>query len=343
MMNRLNQIAFLKANRGLKLQTNREKMYWFFREQFRFGHREVLLDYLGRDYSNLIWGFLQHGAHPHPNIGYWPYQELPKNLTEFHSSFVWSENAALLAKSRGHNHVTAIGAPWLYLLSKKGLLADNNTVVRPPFSPTRELLIVPAHGSGHYFANSNYSEVVSKLRRKIGDIDASVLLYYTEFCDPQIRQIWINAGFNLECSGMAWGAEHRTVWTYNGGRPKFLANTLDLISNHKEVICLSPTTLAIYSCSIGIPTSIQLNPESRHPLGVVSEGKGVARLRKYDEEILNHSSNLLGNNFAERDISTEKINRSLQYLGIESIKTRNELENVLPLIEGMIPVPLNSN
>ena len=341
-MNILNRLAFLKANHNLMMPINREKMYWFFREQFRFGHREVLLDYLGQDYSNLIFGFLQHGAHPHSNIGYWPYQELPKNLTNFHSSFVWSQNAVFIAQSKGHRHVLAIGAPWLYLLSNRGLLTGTKKIKRPTPKSGRELLLVPAHGSGHYFANSHYKDMVTRWRKKIGDVDASVLLYYTEFCDPRIRQIWINAGFNIECSGMAWGAEHRTVWTYNGGRPKFLSTTLNLLSNHEEVICLSPTTLAVYSISLGIPTSIQLDTGHSHPLGIVSEGKGVERLRKYDEDVFQHSVNLLGRNFADRDISEEKIDRSLQYLGIESFKTRDELEDILPLIPGIIPMPLKS-
>jgi hypothetical protein len=62
-MKMIEKLAFLNHNRNLMHPINREKMYWFFREQFRFGHRDVLLDYLGLDYSYLIEGFLQHGVH----------------------------------------------------------------------------------------------------------------------------------------------------------------------------------------------------------------------------------------------------------------------------------------
>lgn len=338
-MNRLERIAFLKANRGLELPKNREKMYWFFREQFRFGHREVLLDYLGIDYSNLICGFLQHGAHPDSNIGSWPYQVLPRSFKGNYPAFVWSHTAVTLARESGHNHVSAIGSPWLYLLRNKGLLLDNKSIGFDKLRPNREILIVPAHGSGHSYANPNYSDLVSTWRTKVGDVEASVLLYYTEFCDPHIRRMWLNQGFKVECSGMAWGAEHRTIWTYNGGRPTFLSSTLEILSRHKEVVCTSPTTLATYACSLGIPTSIQLVPDSSNTLGVVNEGKGVARLRKYKENLSEHSRNLLGPNYMERDISEEKINRALKYLGLESFKSPEELSQLLPLKEGMIPIP----
>jgi len=335
----INKLAFLKHNRNLMHPDNREQMYWFFREQFRFGHREVLLDYLSLNYSHLIEGFLQHGVRPHAKVGTWPYQKLQKSFSTFYPSFVWSKHAELMARANGHTHVKAIGAPWLYALSNAGYFSDGKFKDPSAHERTRDLLIVPAHGSGHYFANSHYSNMVDKVRKQIGDVDASVLLYYTEFCDPNVRREWSTKGFALECSGFAWGAEHRTLWTYNGGRPNFLKNTLSVLLKHREVMCTYPTTLATYSTSLGIPTSILIDPEISLVMSLVNEGKGVERLRKYDSEISELSKNLLGEDFSKRDISESKVNFSLQYLGIESFQSQESLRGILPLLSGLIPVP----
>jgi hypothetical protein len=179
------------------------------------------------------------------------------------------------------------------------------------------------------------------VRKKIGDAEASVLLYYTEFCDSEIRQLWTEHGFEIFCSGFAWGAEHRTVWTYNGGRPKFLHTTLSTLLDHKEVICLQPTTLALYSSSLGIPTSIICEQEISLGLGIVNEGKGTASLRVWDKQISEKSFLLLGNDYAERTISSNKMKLAFKYLGRESFKTPAELERLLPLISGLIPSRLN--
>jgi hypothetical protein len=260
-------------------------------------------------------------------------------FSTFYPSFVWSKHAELMARENGHGHVKAIGAPWLYLLSNVGFFSDGKLNKLSNDGPTRDLLIVPAHGSGHYFKNSKYGKMVDKVRKQIGDVDASVLLYYTEFCDPNVRHEWSSKGFALECSGFAWGAEHRTLWTYNGGRPNFLKNTLNVLLKHREVMCTYPTTLATYSTSLGIPTSILIDPEISLVMSLVNEGKGVERLRKADSEISELSKKLLGDDFSKRDISDSKVKFSSQYLGIESFQSQDSLRSVLPLVSGLIPIP----
>ena len=335
-MNILNRLAFLKHNRGLFNPTNREKMYWFFREQFRFGHREILLDYLGLSYDNLIIGFLQHGFHGGPLA---PWQTQPKSLTDFYPVFVWNSATESEARRLGYFHVSAIGAPWLYLLKQTGvtLLNHGDEISESKFK--RDFLVVPNHGSGHFHATSKYAELPKSYREQIGKADASVLLYYTEFCDSKIREAWEDAGFKIYCSGMAWGAENRTLWTYNGGRPNFLFHTLKTLSVHSNVICQYPTTLAHYSTSLGIPTKISRLEETPRALGIVSEGKGVKRLRDYEEIADEFAFSTLGEEFATLNFNTEKSNLAMNSLGVESIKSQEQLRAILPLMPGLIPLP----
>jgi hypothetical protein len=335
-MNLKFKLAFLRHNRNLFDLSERERLYWFFREQFRFGHREILLDYLGMSYDNLIVGFLQHGFH---GAQLAPWQTQPKTLREFYPVFVWNSHTEQVARSQGFTHVNAIGAPWLYLLKQKGvsLLNQGREISGSQFK--RDFLIAPSHGSGHFHATEKYSDLPKHYRELIGKADASVLLYYTEFCDSNIRKAWEESGFKIYCNGMAWGAENRTLWTYNGGRPGFLHHTLETLSFHSNVICQYPTTLAHYSTSLGIPTKISRAEETPRTLGIVSEGKGVERHRYYEGIADELGVATLGNDFDILNFSEEKSELAMQSLGIESLKSIEQLKSLLPLRSGLIPLP----
>jgi len=331
-------LRYSNFNRNLFSLDHREELYWFFREQFRFGHREILLDYLEKTYDNLIVGFLQHGAMPTSNPGEWTIRRTPNSLRSYFPSFVWSATAAEQALKKGYSHVVAIGSPWLYLLELNGFLKPFSQAPVASNLIERDLLIVPHHGSGHYRYLETYDQSVRNLRESVSDREASVLLYYTEFCDPRIREIWEKFNFKVLSNGMAWGPENRTVWSYNGGRPQFLNNTLQTILKFDEVICMAPTTFSIYSTSLGRKTSIQISEANLRDYRVVNEGKGVDRLRKVDEMQMQNAINFLGDDAFIPEITERKKQTAWSYLGIDSMKSKVELESILPLREGMIPV-----
>jgi len=327
-----------RSYKRLFLDSNQEAKFWFFREQFRFGHREVLLDFLQASQDNLILGFLQHGIAPLKRIGDWPFQRQFQSYKKRIPVFVWSKVAQEAALEEGFDHVHAIGSPWLYMLHKKGLFTDASVKTELLPIPKRDVLIVPGHGSGHYFATSKYPSLPKLVRRIIGDCEASVLLYYTEFNDPLIRTSWERLGFQIFCSGFAWGPDTRTIWTYNSGRPEFLSNTYETILLHQRVICLAPSTLAAYSISLGVPTSIELIPDSLNSLGLVSEGKGVRRFLQYESELGSASEALLGGEFGDLNITQSKITRVEIQLGFKDFKSSYELKKILPLKPGSVPI-----
>lgn len=334
-MNKIDRLRFLRHHRNLFESQAREDMYWFFREQFRFGHREILLNYLQKSWDNLIVGFLQHGSIMGGN---WNWQELPQSFQENYPVFVWSKIAEDAARNQGMKHVKAIGSPWLYLLDMNGI-SSFESHANAISKSKKDYLIVPDHGSGHFHAKENYEILPHRFRKLIGDSSASVLLYYTEFCDSHIRKSWERYGFNLKCNGLAWGAEHRTLWTYNGGRPGFLKNALDTILGHSNVICESATTFGHYSVSLGVPTMIMEAENLPIALGIVSEGKGVERQRGFKKNADMYAYQMFGNDFYKLDCSAEKIEKSRLALGIDSKLSKIELMAMLPLKANMIPVP----
>jgi hypothetical protein len=297
-----------------------------------------MLDFLGLTYDNLLLGFLQHGH----GAAVWPWQELPKTMNSYYPVFVWNKETETAALSKGLRHVRSIGAPWLYLLKQRQIEPfTDQSHLHLRDSEVRDVLIVPEHGGGHYNIGSKYSEIPKKYRKEIGDADATVVLYYTEYCDPTIRLEWEKFGFVVTTNGMAWGPENRTVWSYNGGRPKFLNNTLKLLAHHQNVICASPTTMSLYSISLGLPTKISQSHEVPRVMGIASAGKGVERLRKYESERDNLAQVIFGNDFNKLSINSIKSSNSRLALGFDSIKTKQELLQLLPLQPGLIPTPEN--
>lgn len=334
------KVKFLRDHKNIYRPNERERLYWFFREQFRFGHREILLDYISKDYSNLIEGFLQHGFHGKKLA---PWQTLPRNVFQNYPVFVWNQYTELEARSKGQTHVYAIGAPWLYLLRQYGIDFDSKSPqLQVKDAKMRDVLIVPSHGSGHYHPGEDYAILPRAYRRQIGNAKASVLLYYTEFCDPHVRNSWRSEGFEIFSSGMAWGPEQRTLWTYNGGRKNFLHNTLETLSCHQNVICQIPTTLALYAISLGIPTKINTSQEIPKVLGIVDQGKGVDRLRRLESEMDQWAADTLGNEFNNLSVTEEKRILVANALGVNDMKSRAELTRMLPLKPGVIPLPEGS-
>lgn len=330
-------LRYSNFNRGLFAIDQRENLFWFFREQFRFGHREILLDYIGKSYDNVILGFLQHGAKPSSNPGEWTIRRTPNSLTSYFPSYVWSSNSEEQALKNGYSHVHAIGAPWLYLLKSNDYFKPFTQSPIASNMIENDLLIVPNHGSGHYRYFETYEYSVQRLRESISNRDAFVMLYYTEFCDPKIRESWEKYDFKILSSGMAWGPENRTVWSYNGGRPRFLNNALQTILKFDEIICTAPTTFALYSTSLGRKTSIQINEMNLSDFQVVNEGKGVDWLREAEAMRMQNSLNLLSLDASIPTLTDKKIQISWKYLGIESMKSKSELQMLLELRDGMIP------
>ena len=138
---------------------------------------------------------------------------------------------------------------------------------------------------------------------------------------------------------MAWGAEARTVWTYNGGRPHFLKSALKLIMNHSNVICSSPTTFAYYSLSLGVPTKILSSHDLPSTMGIVSEGKGVERLREYEKNVNTIAEQMFGGTYSDLDCNTDKLNHAAIALGVESKLSKKDLLATLELKPNMIPLP----
>ena len=103
---RFGQINFRDSNTLLNL----------YPEQFSYGHREILLDECGLDFSTQLIGNLQHGIWDTNTYDFRSPRFIGGRRT---STWVFSKNLEMIGRKKGFRKVYAIGAPWLYL--KRGL------------------------------------------------------------------------------------------------------------------------------------------------------------------------------------------------------------------------------
>lgn len=307
-----------RESRHLKklLKVGDNRLLWHFREQFRFGHREILLHYAKLPLSKILLGYLQHGsATKFP----WTWQNHYQTLTTKVPVYVWSDETVKIAKSMGSHHVKAIGAPWLYLdslnLSQSSLTS---------ISPLSGALFVPLKGGGYSARTSSYERIVRGYRSLLGDSYDRVLLYYTEFCDPEVRGYWLNYGFQPLCAGMAWGPDIESFWTYGCGRPSFLHNVFRILTESSEITCEGPSTLVHYAVDLGKKTRI-LNSEMRNiGLRLLSGYKGFNRNREIFNDFDGISRAMLGERFHEFDDETSKVELTSKHLGKRNLMSVDE-------------------
>lgn len=230
------------------------------REQFAYGHVDILRSYVGASANNFLTGRLPHdewglpivesvgGAFRGPNG-----RELP----------TWTWNSAWRDghRARGATKVFAIGAPWLYLLQIAGVEAiwDASSrcggIRRTPGPDERRVLYVPLHSWERETLD------LGSRARDLSDVldpaGTTVLLGWGDFLSRGTRNAYESAGFRVECNGYRGGAV--APESPIGDRQLFLWNLLDLLRTSHLVVSEEVCTALIYAASAGI--RVQVMPE----------------------------------------------------------------------------------
>lgn len=296
-----------------------------FVEQFVYGHREILLKHAGLDYSNQIIGVIQHGMYYSGELNYETPRFIGGKKTKL---YVFSKKDQEIAESRGHSHVYAIGAPWLYL--KKSLESSRT------FPPKGEesVLIMPYHSQS---AVPDVSNLHSKLARAkafrdvIGSVQSTVCLHSVDFLDPTARNAFKEYGFDVTCIGSTAGL----AWSPSGGRVTALTSLFNLMSQHTHYLTDSVGTSLFYAVNMGM--KIGIFPEIRDLIELNQMIQGV-----YSDEIdkqLNydyiedHFRNAKGTFVS----SAEFLQITNQVLGADSLLEPSALKETLDYRSGIYP------
>jgi len=213
-----------------------------FVEQFRYGHREILVLYAGLSPDMAIRGSLEHGWSPFgPSVG------VPKLLGGRFLHLAWSSINMKRNSLHYPKNVKAIGAPFLYLLKLM------ESLPRTQGSIKRKFLFIPPHGGET--SVPELKGLLDQYVQQFDPTDSSVQLYWTEFVNPIIRDAYDKAGFEVTCAGfcglslnegLAFSTRERAISSL-GSRNVYLFNILRSLEQHDEVVAGTFGTSTLYA------------------------------------------------------------------------------------------------
>jgi hypothetical protein len=207
--------------------------------QFAYGHREILLDYIGIPYSNVIKGILQHGVGPAEMLD----RKTPRYGVKRLDHYVYSE---LIVRQQVQNNWQVgipIGAPWIYLCkmlesNQKGFGATENT---------GGIIVFPHHTDLSMQTEENIEIIRKRIdywRTLASDKPLTICLYHSEFLNMTWHSLAEDAGVTLWCNGVG---STPLPWSLHTGRKHFLNRLYEILNQNESVIVEEFTSAMFYA------------------------------------------------------------------------------------------------
>lgn len=300
---------------------------------FSYGNREILLKYVGLDYSNQIVGILEHGAPGfQTDYDFRTPRFLNGTLTKH---WTWSQQTEVIAKSQGFTNVIAIGAPWYYL--KRSLVKESLSINSGP----DRFLIMPSHSTGNAVdvATISAKKAKAKMFRDItGDAPATVCLHAVDFCDLETFRAFREVGFEVTCIGNSY---QQPLWSNAGSRVRMMFNLHELMLNHTHYVSDGYGTSLHYAIDMGL--TIGLFPEIKKLQVLANSDLGsreyFQELNEQEAKYLKEQVPTLVNNFSA---GGEYSAFSKAMLGFNSVKEPDELLHILDYRPNIYPLNLGT-
>ena len=309
---------------NVKLQSDRNADLFY--SQFYYGHREILLNYLGQDGNSLLCGILQHGVR---QIGLTPY---PTDFQDFKTPrlgnwkraplWVYSQQTVAQLKKQGtKGNIQAIGAPWNYL--KPG---PANQTIDSKQESLKKYLVFPTHYGIDMVANLEEIQVRNRIRywKELADYQSlTICLFWTEFLDPIWQKVCREEGVQITCAGIG---TTNPVWAQHPSRLNFLYRLREILSEHTHCIFETFSSGIFYAISMNKCVGLFLGPKDLPKYGNSSVGDWVNSVIGMDYSWAAAEMPLMINNFAEPE-SLKDIANDL--LGVTAVRPINELKDIL--------------
>jgi hypothetical protein len=189
---------------AFEIKPKSSKELELFYSQFYYGHREILIDYLGVDKTSYFLGVLQHGVRQyglnHYQTNYCDFKtpRLP-NLSRS-PLWVYAKETKDFLIGLGAKNVYAIGAPWNYLPGQ-----SNQNTLRENSEIRTAYLVFPTHYQTGYpvrFHKADLDEKINKWRELAQGNPLTVCLFWTEYLDPTWQLACKEQGVSIVCAGM---------------------------------------------------------------------------------------------------------------------------------------------
>ncbi|NNG40187.1 hypothetical protein HJ588_13020 [Flexivirga sp. ID2601S] len=212
-----------------------------------YGHAHIMARYAGLDDAAppRIRGYLQHGW----NVadGFNPTHEFFDGATRF----VWSPDVAQRGYALGRRNYHVVGSPWLYLQELEptlGLFDEDNG---KPIEREGTLWFL-FHGWEGGKIHGDHQRLIDEIR-ETEDGPVTFSLYYTEYDRPEVRNRYLDAGFDVISFG-------RRGFSYLGTDPDFLYKQLAAIRRHRRVAANRLSSAILYGASAGCEVAVYGDP-----------------------------------------------------------------------------------
>lgn len=287
-----------------------------FKNQFVYGHREILLNYMSLDYSNLFLGTLQHGFQPTYEA---EEAKTPRVEGVFKRSPLWvfSRERANYLQNLGFKNVFPIGAPWLYL--------PKSHETKSSSLKSQSYIVFPSHTNFTIPAPDD-SQIRSKIRfwkKLAGKNILTICLYWSDFLEPGWQKIAREEEVKLTLAGLG-GLE--PVWSQHPTRINLLYKVRELMLQHTHVIFESFTSPIFYAISLNL--SVGYFPEVLTP-----QELDRADIQDGKRWISENMPEIIGQFGKSKSLSE----RSDKMLGVDAMRSPAELQAILSPKEGVVP------
>lgn len=300
-----------------------------FIEQFNYGHREILLQYMELDFSHQFIGNLQHGAYP-PD--YQVDYRTPRYLWGRNTKFwVFSKLLESDASAKGLTNVLAIGAPWTYL-PREILFANTNTRDK-----SNRVLIMPMHSQGDSLSQSTFENKRKRaklFRSAVGNREATVCLHYFDYLDIDTRKLFEDAGFRVTCLGLG---SIPTPWSNATSRITFLPRLMKLMSEHRYYLTDGFGTSLFYAIDSGMQVSVEIEIGSELSLGRNGIKTSSDSEQQIKKDTLKFLESNMPNTLGGYSESNEYLKISNEWLGRDCHLSPKDLRDVMDYRRGVYP------
>ncbi len=298
-----------------------------FSEQFLYGHREILINFAKLNAKSLIKGSVEHGWALDSGRG------IRKFTGGRYLYLSWSQ--ARISRAGITDKTTlAIGAPFIY--AHKEVESPLEKFLSKYGSQESRILFFPTHGTEHI--QQNPESQIALFREKYDPRDASVCLYWAEFINPAIYNLYKQAGFQIFCSGFSGQMEHtglgysarKLAGSPIGGRPKFILNTIAILATHSKIVFGGLGTAVFYAGFMR--KNIELLPDYLTTTYLNMDSEHATSFEDNLEELryVKYVADFMGCAFNQIDYNSTKFHSLADLeLGLDDMKTQEKLNAIL--------------
>jgi hypothetical protein len=298
-----------------------------FSEQFLYGHREILIDYAGLEANSMIKGSVEHGWALDSGRG------IRKFTGGRYLYLSWSR-ARIARSGVSENTTVAIGAPFIYAFEKveaqiKEFYKDY------PADPLR-ILFFPVHGNE--FSQQNPESQIALFKEKYDPKNVTVSLYWVEYINPVVYNLYKQEGFKIVCSGFSGQMEHtglgysarRLAGSPIGGRPIFILNTIAMLATHSKIVFGGLGTGVFYAGYMRKEIEMLDKYLTTTFLDMDSERGTSFEAHPQEARYVKYVADYMGCNFDKIDYNTEKFHKLADLeLGKADMRSSDQLGQIL--------------